>query len=160
MWAVFMSLLKDIIKVVNSSFLLEVLIRSFEKMFMKPICLCMQKPVLECQKGLIKIIAWQDFYFHVFTPFWTPLMAQWIRTFLLMQRTQVQSLVQEDTTCHGTTKPVHHNYWACILGLMNCSYWAHMPQLVRTVCLRACAPQQEKSAQWEVCTPQLEKACT
>ena len=69
MWAVFMSLLKDIIKVVNSSFLLEVLIRSFEKMFMKPICLCMQKPVLECQKGLIKIIAWQDFYFHVFTPF-------------------------------------------------------------------------------------------
>ena len=61
MWAVFMSLLKDIIKVVNSSFLLEVLIRSFEKMFMKPICLCMQKPVLECQKSPFLDISRQDF---------------------------------------------------------------------------------------------------
>lgn len=61
--------LKDMIKVVNSSFLLEVLIHSFEKMFMKPISLCMQKSVLECQKGPIMIIAWQDMYFHVFTPF-------------------------------------------------------------------------------------------
>ena len=25
---------------------------------------------------------------------------------------QVQSLVQEVSTCHGATKPVH-NYWAC-----------------------------------------------
>ena len=24
--------------------------------------------------------------------------------------TQVQSLVQEDSTCYGTTKPRHHNY--------------------------------------------------
>ena len=61
--------LKDMIKVVNSSFLQEVLIHSFEKMFMKPISLCMQKSVLECQKGPIMIIAWQDMYFHVFTPF-------------------------------------------------------------------------------------------
>ena len=28
---------------------------------------------------------------------------------------QVQSLVQEVSTCHGATKPVH-NYWACALG--------------------------------------------
>ncbi|XP_061062461.1 tetraspanin-8 isoform X3 [Eubalaena glacialis] len=26
------------------------------------------------------------------------------------QGTQVRSLVQEDATCHGATKPVHHNY--------------------------------------------------
>ena len=28
-----------------------------------------------------------------------------------MQGTQVQSLVQEDFTCYGATKPRHHNYW-------------------------------------------------
>ena len=27
--------------------------------------------------------------------------------------TRVQSLVWEDSTCYGVTKPVHHNYWAC-----------------------------------------------
>ena len=26
------------------------------------------------------------------------------------KETQVQSLVQKDFTCHGATKPVHHNY--------------------------------------------------
>ena len=32
-----------------------------------------------------------------------------------MQETQVQSLVWEDPTCHGTTKLVCHNYGACAL---------------------------------------------
>ena len=37
------------------------------------------------------------------------LVAQWIRIYLPMQGTQVRSLVQEDPTCCGATKPVRHN---------------------------------------------------
>ena len=40
----------------------------------------------------------------------TSLVAQQLRTHLLMQGTQVQSLVWEDHTCRGATKTVHHNY--------------------------------------------------
>ena len=38
------------------------------------------------------------------------LVAQWLRICLPMQGTQVRALVQEDPTCRGATKPVHHNY--------------------------------------------------
>ena len=38
------------------------------------------------------------------------LVAQWLRIHLPMQGTQVRALVQEDPTCRGATKPVHHNY--------------------------------------------------
>ena len=47
---------------------------------------------------------------------------QWIRICLPMWGPQVRSLVQEDSTCHGATKLMSHNYWA------------HVP--------RACAQQQ------------------
>ena len=40
----------------------------------------------------------------------TSLVVQWLRIYLPMQGTRVQALVQEDPTCHGATKPVHHNY--------------------------------------------------
>ena len=40
----------------------------------------------------------------------TSLVAQWIRIHLPMQGTQVQSLVREDSTCHGATKLEGHNY--------------------------------------------------
>ena len=40
----------------------------------------------------------------------TSLVAQWLRIHLPMQGTQVQSLVWEDPTCRGATKPVRHNY--------------------------------------------------
>ena len=33
------------------------------------------------------------------------LVVQWLRIHLPMQGTQVQSLAQEDPTCHGATKP-------------------------------------------------------
>ena len=36
--------------------------------------------------------------------------AQWLGIRLLMQGTRVRALVQEDPTCRGATKPVHHNY--------------------------------------------------
>ena len=38
-----------------------------------------------------------------------PQVAQWGRICLPMQETQVQPLVQEDTTCHGSRKPVQQN---------------------------------------------------
>ena len=40
----------------------------------------------------------------------TFLVVQWIRIHLPMQGTQTQSLVWEDPTCHGVTKPASHNY--------------------------------------------------
>ena len=40
----------------------------------------------------------------------TSLVAQWLTIRVPVQGTRVQSLVQEDPTCHGATNPVHHNY--------------------------------------------------
>ena len=42
---------------------------------------------------------------------WTSLLVQWIRIRLPMQRTQVHSLVREDSTCREATKPVCCSYW-------------------------------------------------
>ena len=53
----------------------------------------------------------------------TSLEAQWIRIHLPMQRTRVRSLVQEDSTCCGATRPVCHDYWARALEPSNCNYW-------------------------------------
>ena len=51
-------------------------------------------------------------------PSWTSLVIQWVRIHLPVQGTWVQSLVWEDSTCLGETKPVHYNYWACVLQLL------------------------------------------
>ena len=59
----------------------------------------------------------------------TSLVVQWLRICLPMQGTRVQSPVREDPTCHGATKPMHHNYWACA------------PQLLKPVHPRARIPQ-------------------
>ena len=40
----------------------------------------------------------------------TSLVVQWLRIRLTMQGTRVQSLVREDPTCCGATKPASHNY--------------------------------------------------
>ena len=40
----------------------------------------------------------------------TSLVAQWLRIHRPMQGTWVQALVQEDPTCHGSTRPMRHNY--------------------------------------------------
>ena len=60
-----------------------------------------------------------------------------------MQETWVQSLIQEDPTCHEANNPVHHNYRA------------YVPQL-----LSSCAHglQQEKPLQWEAHAVQLESS--
>ena len=59
------------------------------------------------------------------------LVAQWLRIRLLVQGTWVRALVQEDPTCRGAAKPVHHDYWACTLEPTSHNYWAHMPQLLK-----------------------------
>ena len=59
---------------------------------------------------------------HIKSTCGTSLVAQWLRLRLPMQGTQVRSLVQEDPTCCGATKPVHHNYWACTLEPMSHNY--------------------------------------
>ena len=69
----------------------------------------------------------------------TSLVVQWLRIRLPMQGTQVWALVQDNATCCRATKPVRHNYWACV------------PQLLKP---RAHAPQQEKPPQWEARTVQ------
>ena len=83
----------------------------------------------------------------------TSLVAQCLRIRLPMQGTRVRALVREDPTCHGATKPVRHNYWACALG--------HEPQLpspwdttTEAHAPRARALQQEKPPQWEAREPQ------
>ena len=91
------------------------------------------------------------------------LVAQWLRIRVPMQGTWVWSLVREDPTCHGATKPVSHNYWACALEPVSHSYWARAPQLLSPFTTtaeahapRARAPQQEKPPCWEACAPQKE----
>ena len=78
------------------------------------------------------------------------LVTQVWRIHLAVQKTWVQSLILEDSTCIGATKPVHHNSWAC--GL---EPWVTITE--------ACAPrvhalQQEKPPQWAACAPQLESS--
>ena len=77
---------------------------------------------------------------------WTSLVVQWIRIHLPKQGTRGWSLIQEDSTHRGATKP--HIYWA--------HTWAREPQLLtrvlqplKPVCSRARALQQEKALQWE-----------
>ena len=55
-----------------------------------------------------------------------------------MQETWIQSLIQEDPTSHRTTKPISHNYWACVLQSRNRNYW-HLHTLL----------WNEKPPQWE-----------
>ena len=71
---------------------------------------------------------------------WVFLVAQWIRICLPMQGTRVRSLVWEDPTCRGATRPVSHNYWACGSG--------------------ACALQRERPQQWEARAPRWRVAPT
>ena len=75
---------------------------------------------------------------------------QVVRIHLPMEGTQVQFPIQEDSTCCGASKPVHRKYWAGAREPGSHSYWS---------CLsRACALQQERPPQWEVCAPQCRVA--
>ena len=112
---------------------------------------------------------------------WTSLVAQWLRIRLPMHRTQVRSLVQEDPTCCGATKPVRHNYWSPRTVEPAChKYWAHTLQLLKPVHSRVHVPQllslraatteartprahalqQEKPLQWKDCTAMKNSPCS
>ena len=86
---------------------------------------------------------------------WTSLVVQWLRVHLPMQGTQVRSLVLEDPTCLGATKPVCH-CWVLALEPGSCNYWALVQQPLKPEHSRVCAPQQEKPPQWEARAPPLE----
>ena len=52
----------------------------------------------------------------------TSLVVQWLRIQLSIQGTPVQSLVQEDPTCHRAPKLMCHNYYGpCTLEPMLCN---------------------------------------
>ena len=42
--------------------------------------------------------------------FQTSLAVQWVKICLTVLVIQVQSLVQEDSTCYRATKPMHHSH--------------------------------------------------
>ena len=54
-----------------------------------------------------------------------------------MQGTWVQSMVREDPTCREAAKPMSHNYWACALEPASHNCWAHVPQILKAMCLEA-----------------------
>ena len=64
-----------------------------------------------------------------------------------MQEIQFLPLVQEDPTCHRATKPMCHNYWACVLEPGNQSYRSQGYR-------KPSDPQPESSPH----SPQLEKS--
>ena len=78
----------------------------------------------------------------------TSLVAQWLRIRLPMQWTRVRPLV------HGATKPVYHNYWACVLEPASHNYWCPRATTTEARAPRARAPQQEKPPQREARAPQ------
>ena len=47
-----------------------------------------------------------------------------VKIHLPMQGTRIRSLVQEDPTCRGATKPVYHNYWVCAVEPTSHNYWS------------------------------------
>ena len=51
-----------------------------------------------------------------------PLVVQWLSIHL--QGTWVWSLILEDSTCHGATKPVCHHYLDCPLEPVSYNYWS------------------------------------
>ena len=115
---------------------------------------------------------------HQNSSFQASLVAQWIRICLPMQRAQIQSLVQEDSTCLGTTKLVSLNYWSpCALEPSGHNYCACVLQPVKpehpepVLCNKTSLKREGYAplANTKVCTQQLrpsahhllllEKAC-
>ena len=80
---------------------------------------------------------------------------------LSIQETRVQSLVWEDSTCHGATKPRHHDPWATLQSL-----WATTTEPVCYNCRSPLAwslcsvawealQQEARASQWRVVPPHL-----
>ena len=79
-------------------------------------------------------------------------MAQWIRRICLpLQRTWVQSLDREDSTCHGATKPVHQ--------LSSRRSRAHELQLLQPMDQSPCSIATEAMAKRSLSIPTRENSC-
>ena len=91
---------------------------------------------------------------------WNKELPWWLsgRVCLPVQGTWVWALIQEDPTCRGATKSVHHNHWACALESGSRNYAAHALQLLEPVCLEPRPQQQENPLQWEAHSLQLESS--
>ena len=92
----------------------------------------------------------------------TSLVVQWLRIHLPVQRTLVQLLVREYSTCQvvGPTKPVHHNCWACAPEPESCSYWGPCAWSLYSAAREAAPMINPQSAKKSSPHPlQLEKAC-
>ena len=62
--------------------------------------------------SLIIYLITSYFFFYAYLKYIerASLVAQWLRVCLPMQGTWVRSLVWEDSTCHGASKPMSHKY--------------------------------------------------
>ena len=78
---------------------------------------------------------------------WASLVVQWLRICLLMQGTWVQSLVWEDSTCRGATRPQRHDYPA------------YMLQLPTPMCLSLCSTTRETTATGNLRTAMKSSLC-
>ena len=67
------------------------------------------------------------------------LVVRWLWICLTLQGTPVQSLIREDATCHGATKPMSRNYWACALEPMLCN-----KRRPSTITRSSCVAMREK----------------
>ena len=63
-------------------------------------------------------------FFLKTNPIGASLVAQWWSIHLPMQESQVRSLIWDDLTCCGVTKPMHHTYWACALQPRSHNCWS------------------------------------
>ena len=68
-------------------------------------------PAFRATFFLLQIYTWIIQKTKFFWPV-TSLVVQWLRIHLPRQGTQDQSLVQEDLTCCGATKPMSHSHWS------------------------------------------------
>ena len=87
------------------------------------------------------------------------LVVQLSRIHLPMQGTRVWSLAREDSTCHGATKSVRHNYRTCALEPTRHNYWSPRTYSLCSTTRGATAMRSPSTAtksrpRW----PQLEKA--
>ena len=90
----------------------------------------------------------------------TSLVVQWLRIRLPMQGTGVRSsLVWEDPTCCGATKPMCHNYWACALEPASHNYWSPHAQSLCSATREATAMRSLRTTtKSSPRSPQLAKA--
>ena len=88
------------------------------------------------------------------------LVVQWLKIRLPMQGTQLWALVREDPTCHGATKPMRHNYWACALDPVSHNYWSPHATTTEARVARACALQREAITMRSPCTAMKNSPCS